>query len=86
MQQGEEHKTTNLYHVVKGQPGKDDIREKFCYTEDAIDHPVGQPLCIIVFVGAFDCLDTEREILKSKPSLNLTPLLLQNISTLSALK
>lgn len=61
-----EYKPTNLYHVVEREPGKKDVGEKFCYAEDAIHHPVGQPLCVIIFIGAFDGLDAERKKCKSQ--------------------
>ena len=43
-------KPVYLSQEIEGDPGKDDIGEILDNTERSIDHPVGQPLCVIILV------------------------------------
>lgn len=51
------HRHTLWYHASlvggtgeKGEPGEEDVRESFGDTEESVDHPVGQPLSVILFL------------------------------------
>lgn len=54
-------KATYLQHVVEGEPGQEEVGEEFDKAEHTIYHPVGQPLGIIFFVGAFYGFNSERQ-------------------------
>jgi len=60
-----QEKPTYLQHVVEGEPGQEEVREEFDNAEHTIYYPVGQPLGIIFFVGAFYGFNSERQY-KSK--------------------
>lgn len=48
-----------LANIVKGEPEEEDVREGLDNTEEAINDPVGQPLCVILFNIALDGFYTE---------------------------
>lgn len=43
--------------VVKGKPVEENIGEELSEAEDAVDHPVGQPLGVIFFTWTFNGFD-----------------------------
>ena len=43
-------KPVYLSQEVEGDPGEDNVGEVLYNTKCSIDHPVGQPLCVIVFL------------------------------------
>merc|ERR1712131_56010 len=43
-------KEHTLANIVEGEPGEKDVGEGLDYTEQAVDHPVGQPLSVILLV------------------------------------
>lgn len=46
-----------LSNIVEWEPGKEDVSEKLCHTEDSVHHPVGEPLSIVLFGGTFNGLN-----------------------------
>lgn len=46
-----------LSSIIKWKPEKKDVWKEFSHTEESINHPVGQPLCVIFFVIAFNGFD-----------------------------
>ena len=42
-------KPVYLSQEVEGDPGEDDVSEVLYNTKRSVDHPVGQPLCVVVF-------------------------------------
>lgn len=50
---------THLASIVEGEPGEEDVRESLCNTEESVDHPVGQPLSVIVFLLTLYGLDSD---------------------------
>lgn len=50
-----------LSNIVEWEPGEEDVSKKLCHTEDSIHHPVGQPFSVIIFVGTFNGLNSERK-------------------------
>lgn len=73
---------THLESVVKGKPVEEDVGEELSEAEDAVDHPVGQPLGVVLFARALDGFDpadiketrlrTRRPPLRSAPDGQLT--------------
>lgn len=43
------HQEGTLSHVVKWEPGQEDVSKELCHAEHPIHHPVGQPFCVIIF-------------------------------------
>lgn len=48
-----------LASIVKGEPEEEDVRERLDDAEEAINNPVGQPLCVILFNLALDGFNRE---------------------------
>lgn len=54
------HASTYFPSIVKGEPGEEDVREGLNNAEKAINNPVGEPLGVVVLVGALNGLDAEK--------------------------
>lgn len=50
-----------LSQKVKWEPGEENVREELCHTEHPINHPVSQPLGVVVFGGALDGFDSDKK-------------------------
>ena len=46
-----------LAEPVDGEPSDDDIRGVFNDAEESEDHPIGQPLSVVLLRSRFNCLD-----------------------------
>jgi len=49
-----------LKEPVQGNPEEEDVSKEFHQMEHTVDHPVGQPLCVIIFLLALNCLDATQ--------------------------
>lgn len=52
-------KSAYLASIVKGEPEKEDVREGLNDVKEAINNPVGQPLCVILLSSALNGLNAE---------------------------
>lgn len=48
---------SHLKGVVKGEPVEEDVGEELAEAEDAVDHPVGQPLGVVLFTRTLNGFD-----------------------------
>jgi len=53
---------TYLTYIVERKPVEEDVREEFTHTEDAVDYPVCQPLCVILLIRTFYGFDTTKYV------------------------
>ena len=67
------HQEGHLDRIVEGDPVQNVVREVLHHTEECEDHPVGQPLSVVVLAGRFDGSDTTvRRIHKSNEICDVT--------------
>ena len=52
--------STHLGQEVEGDPAKKDVSEVFDDTKRCVDHPVGQPLCVIILVLRINSLAAKQ--------------------------
>jgi len=55
--------TVLIYYLeepVEGNPEEEDVSKELHKMEHTVDNPVSQPLCVIIFLLALNCLDARQ--------------------------
>lgn len=61
----------DLSNIVEREPGEEDISKELCHTEESVDHPVGQPLCVIILRRTFNRLDPAKRRQQAIPEIKM---------------